>query len=197
MSMKYSLSLPILSFLFLAACAPGSSDVSSRTPKGNPNAVVVVQEFADFQCPACRAALASISNPLIEKYGDTIRFDHMHFPLRSIHRFALEAGEASECAADQGKFWEFVDLAFEKQQELSSEALSVWAEELALDMNTFNRCMSSHAKRDIVLADYEKGRELEVQGTPTFFVNGQRVQTGFDTISATIDAELERLTQRL
>jgi len=195
--MKSSLSLPLIGFVLLSACAPGSSDVSSRTPKGNPNAVVVVQEFADLQCPACRAAHSSISTPLIEKYGDTIRFDIMHFPLRSIHRFALEAGEASECAADQGKFWEFVDLAYEKQQELSSESLGVWAAELELNMTAFNRCMSSHAKRDIVLADYEAGRVLEVRGTPTFFVNGQRVQTGFDTISASIDAELERLTQRL
>jgi protein-disulfide isomerase len=194
--MKHFLFLS-LNLVLLSACTSGSSDVSSRTPKGNPNAAVVVQEFADLQCPACRAAHSSIAAPLVEKYGDTIRFDHMHFPLRSIHRFALEAGEASECAADQGKFWEYVDLAFEKQQELSSEILSVWAQELELDMTTFNRCMSSHKRRDTVLADYEAGRALDVRGTPTFFVNGERVQTGFDTISETIDAELERLTQRL
>lgn len=182
--------------LTLVACG-GSSTETSRLPKGNENAAVVVWEFADLQCPACRGAHSQISQPLVEKYGNNIAFHHMHFPLRSIHRYALDAAEASECAADQGQFWEFVDIAFANQDALSTDALTSWAKELGLDMTTFSSCLRSHEKRDAVLADYEKGREIGVQSTPSFFVNGQRVETGFDTISAAIDAELDRLTQQL
>lgn len=182
--------------LALAACE-GASQASSRPPKGNPNAAVVVQEYADLQCPACRAAHTSISLPLVAQYGDRVRFEHKHFPLRSIHRYALEASEASECAADQGKFWEYVDLAFEKQQEMTLESFAVWAGELGLDTAKFEKCMKGHIHRDAILADYKEGRDLGVNGTPTFFVNGQRAQTGLDTLSELIEAELERLTQKL
>ena len=186
----------LLTSLLLVACGSGSSG-SSRTPKGNPNAAVVIEEYADLQCPACRAAHESITKQLLETYGNRIRYDLNHFPLRSIHRYALEAGEASECAADQGKFWEFVDIAFENQQLLSSEALPAWAENIGLDVSQFEKCLKSHTHRNTVLDDYKKGRELGVGGTPTFFVNGRQVQTGFDTLSEAIDAELARLTQRL
>ena len=182
--------------LALTACGGGSTE-TARTPKGNPNAAVVVLEFADLQCPACRGAHQQISKPLVEKYGNDIAFHHMHFPLRSIHRYALDASEASECAADQGKFWEYVDLAFTNQDDLSTDALRTWAEELSLDMTAYDSCMKSHTKRNTVLADYEKGREMGVSGTPTFFVNGVAVETGFDTLSTAIDAELRKFTQQL
>ena len=194
--MKHTLLLST-TLLLLAACTNGQSDVSNRTSKGNPNAAVIITEYSDLQCPACRAAHVSITNPLIDKYGNQIRLDYMHFPLRSIHRFALEAAEASECAADQEKFWEYVDFIFENQDELSSDSLPAWARQIGLDTTVFDKCMKSHSRRDTVLADYKIGRELGVGGTPTFFVNGKNVQTGFDTLSEAIDAELDRLTQRL
>ena len=86
---------------------------------------------------------------------------------------------------------------FERQEDLSEEAFPAWAEQLGLDTDQFNKCMKSHLKRSAVLADYKVGRELGVGGTPTFFVNGTQVQSGVDTMSAAIDAELEKLTQRL
>ena len=194
-SMKRALLLT--GFLVLAACSNGASGTSSRTPLGGPNAAVTVTGFSDFECPACRGAHLGILKPLMEKYGNQIRYDHMHFPLRQIHRYSLDAAEASECAADQGKFWEYVDILFERQEDLSEEAFPAWAEQLGLDTDQFNKCMKSHLKRSAVLADYKVGRELGVGGTPTFFVNGTQVQSGVDTMSAAIDAELEKLTQRL
>ncbi len=188
--MKKFLTLSILSTGLLVACN-GGDETSMRSPKGNPNAVVVVEEFADLQCPACRAAHTQITGPLLDKYGSDIRFEFKHFPLRSIHRFALDASEMAECAADQGKFWEFVDLAFEKQQDLGMDALTDWAEALGLDTDLAERCWKSHSKRDIVLNDYKEGRERDVGGTPTYFVNGAKVQTGFDTLSEAIDAALK------
>ena len=185
--------------LFLVAC--GSKDEFSkkaeREPKGNPSGAVTVVEFGDLQCPACRAAHTKIVEPLLEQYGKVIRFEFRHFPLRSIHRFAMDAAESAECAADQGKFWEFIDISYAKQNEMSHEAFPKWAEELGMDVDIFERCWKSHAKRDIVLEDYKQGREKEVSGTPTFFVNGERVQTGFDTLSAAIEAKVGQFEQRL
>ncbi len=180
----------------LSACSTGGA-TSSRPPQGNPNATVLVEEFADFQCPACRTAHATVSKPIVAKYGSSIRFEFKHFPLRSIHRFALDAAEMSECAADQGKFWEFTDLAYEHQEDLSIETLMEWAESLGLDTDRAERCYKSHDKRSIVLADYKEGRDRGVQGTPTFFVNGQQVQTGVDTLSAAIDQALKGSTMPL
>ena len=190
--------LAATTILTLSACGPKEPVESSRTPKGNPNAAVVVTEYADLQCPACRAAHQQIIGPVLEKYGNSIRYEFHHFPLQSIHRFARDAGEASECAADQGKFWEFIDHAFANQQDLSFDALSQWGEDLGLDTATYEKCWKSHSKRDIVMADYEEGRELGVNSTPSIFVNGQKLQSnGFDTLSELIDEKLEEVTQRL
>ena len=183
--------------LALVACDNGISEESSRQPKGNPNAVVTVLEFADLQCPACRAAHTSVVQPLLTKYGNDIVYHHMHFPLRSIHRYALEASEAAECAADQGKFWEYVDIACTRQDDMNSDTLNEWAQELGVDMQLYEKCIRSRDKRDTILADYKQGREIGVAGTPTFFVNGQKTEATLEALSAAIDAELERLTQRL
>ena len=191
--------LLLLTAVLLVACADtsGLSKESSRPPRGNPNAAVLVEEFADLQCPACRAAHTKVAVPIHEKYGDRIRFEFQHFPIRQIHRYALDAAEAAECAADQGKFWEFVDLDFEKQDDLDFDALLVWAEELGLDVELFERCWKSHVKKDIVLAGYKEGRDRGVTGTPSFFVQGRKVETGFDTISEAIDEALKGTTMPL
>lgn len=190
--------LLLSTILVLPLVACNNSDVeSSRPPKGNANATVVVEEFADLQCPACRAAEAQVLAPLVEKYGSDVRFEFRHFPLRSIHRYALDAAEMSECAADQGKFWEFIDMAFENQDDLSQESLVEWVEALGLDAQQAERCWKSGSKRDVVLADYKEGRDRDVRGTPTFFVNGEKVQTGFDTLGAAIEEALEGSTMPL
>lgn len=185
--------------LALVACTDttGLSKESSRGPKGNPNAAVTVVEFGDLQCPACQAAHAQITAPLLDKYGTQIRFEFRHFPLRSLHRYALEAAMAAECAADQGKFWEYLDLSYAEQKKLDIGQLSVWAKTLGIDTDLFDRCLGSKIKRDTVLADYEAGQKLGVSGTPTYFVNGKKVESGFDTLSAAIQMELGGVMQRL
>lgn len=187
------LSLAALS-LALAACVDttGLSAESSRSahPKTNANASVVVTEYGDLQCPACRSAFAMLINPLVEKYGTRISLEFEHFPLQTIHPYALPAAEASECAADQGKFWEYIDLVYMNQDKLNRDALAQWATQLQLDMDTFGRCTKSHIKRETILADYEEGSENGVQGTPTFFVNGAKVEATMDALSAAIDAQL-------
>ena len=195
-------SLALLSLLALAACVDttGLSSESSKMPAGNPLAVVVVTEFADLECPACRSANDLLKKPLLEKYATQIRYEYKHFPLRALHRYAMDLAEAAECAADQGKFWEFVDAAFEHQDEVKQqgkEAIDAWGETLGLDTALFDRCRQSHIKKDAVNADYEEGRTAGVMGTPTFFVSGVQTEATIDALSAAIDAQLQGATQRL
>ena len=155
--MKKLVSTLALTFA-LAACVDttGISAESSRPAIGNPNSSVVVAEFADLQCPACRAAHSSIIKPMLEKYGNQIRYEFHHFPLRSAHRYAVDLAEAAECAADQGKFKEFMDLDYEKQPELKKGTIEEWAKSLGLDMDLFGRCTASHIKRDLILKEYDR-----------------------------------------
>lgn len=182
--------------VFLAACVDTTGltgTIHTDThPSTSQNALVTVTEYADLQCPACRAAHATLTAPLIEKYGSNISFDYRHFPLASIHRYAMEAAEAAECAGDQGEFWDFVDHAYEHQADLSSDALRTWAGELKLDTELFDRCVKSHVKRKAIQASYDEGRAKGVQGTPTFFVNGQQTVATIDALTAAIDAALQQ-----
>ncbi len=191
--------LPLLALsLLLVACVDttGLSAESSRPPKGNPDAFVLVEDFADLQCPACAAAHAALNPALLEKYGSQIRFEFRHFPL-SQHPYGLALAQAAECAADQGKFWEYVDTAFTKQLDASAAAIQQWAADLSLDTELFQRCTRSKIKADIVEADREEGRNRDVRGTPTYFVNGEKTENTLDALSAAIDAQLSGGGQRL
>lgn len=194
--MKRLLPLTLSLAFVLAACGVDSTGLSAESkrtphPKTNPAASVVVQEFADLQCPACRSAHTTLLKPIVEKYGTSIRYEFHHFPLRTIHQFALDAAEAAECAADQGKFWEYIDLDYAQQDQMSKAKLREWAEEAGVaDMALFDRCTQSHVKRDEILADYAEGDKMGVQGTPTFFVNGTKVESTMDALTGAIDAQL-------
>ncbi|MBI5155857.1 thioredoxin domain-containing protein [Candidatus Peregrinibacteria bacterium] len=157
-------------------------------PKSNPNGAVIVSEFADLQCPACRAAHETVTLPLLAQYGSVVRFEFHHFPLRSIHRYALAAAEAAECSGDQGKFWEFVDQVYAQQDKLSTAQLAAWAEDLKLDIPLFTRCTKSHIKREAILAEYTAAEQGGVRGTPTFFVNGKQTPATVDDLGKAIEA---------
>jgi protein-disulfide isomerase len=190
-----SIVLASVSLLALAACGvdtTGLSPESSRTATGNVSSGIIFTEYADMQCPACQAAYDLINKPLLAKYGSKVRFEFKHFPLKNIHRYAFEAAQASECAADQGKFWEFIDLAYAKQKSLSSTALREWATELKLDGALFDRCVSSGIKEKVVNDDFAQGSKIGVDSTPSFFVNGKRVRNTLEATSAAIDEALQQ-----
>jgi len=178
--------------LVLGGCASESGPVqlSSRSahPASNPNAAVLVVEYTDLQCPSCRRAHETIVKPLLASHGSQIRYELRHFPLRSLHRHALDAAMAAECAADQGKFWDYTDLAFRKQPQMSRENLRAWGAEISLDMPRFEQCLASEAKREIVLSEYREGKKRDVIGTPTFFVNQTKVEGTLGAIEAAIEA---------
>lgn len=198
--MKHSL-LTVTATLLLVACVDttGLSAASSKTPhpSTDANAIVALVEYGDLQCPACKAAFTQLVEPMIAKYGKKIRVEFAQFPLTSIHQYAMAAAEASECAADQGKFWEFVHLAYTEQEKLSSDQLDVWGEQLKLNADLYSRCRASHIKRDTIMADYEAGKTLGVAGTPSFFVNGVKVESSTDALIKAIDTSLETTKMRL
>ena len=163
--------------LFLVACVDTTGLTheihKNPSPQSNPNGAVIVSEFGDLQCPSCKTAHEAVTKPLLQKYGSVVRFEFHHYPLRSIHRYALDAAEAAECAGDQGKFWEFLDLNYAEQEKLSSSSIfDTWAEKLKLDIPLFDRCRASHFKRAAIMAEYDAGEQGGVKGTPTYFVNG-------------------------
>jgi len=151
--------------------------------KGNPEATVTLVEYSDFQCPAC-AAFQPALDGIMQEYGDSFNLEYKHFPLSTIHPHALSAAIAAEAAGQQGKFFEFHDLLFANQQEWSSVAVPAtfyvqYAEQIGLDIDQFKKQQNSSLLRDKVRADFSDGQELGLTGTPTFFLNGQRMQ--FDT----------------
>ena len=158
---------------------------------GSPNAAVTIVEWGDLECPSCGLEQPTVRE-LRQKYGDRIRFVFRHFPLTSLHPQAEKAAEASECAAEQGRFWEALDKIYAEQNDLSEPALMRDAADLGLDQSRFKECLESGATATRVRRDVEDARALHVDRTPTFFVN-DRVMTGqipLEQFTQVIDLEL-------
>ncbi len=143
--------------------------------KGSAEASVVLVEFSDFQCPACGAAFSLVKD-LLEKYQDKIKFEYRHFPLKQ-HVYAFRAAEASECAADQGKFWEYHDLLFANQAALTKKDLSAYASRVSgLDVELWSDCLTAGAKVKRVEEDLTEAEKQGYNFTPTFILNNQPVE---------------------
>ena len=144
---------------------------------GNPNAAVRIVEFADFQCPACKAAHPIIKQ-VIKENADKVFFVYRHYPLPS-HKNGKIASQAAEAAGVQGKFWEMHNLLYEKQPEWSEvnnpkEVFQDYAQDLGLDTQKFKDDMDNAIR--VVNQDYADGNKLDVAATPTFFINNQKYQ---------------------
>ncbi len=155
---------------------------------GNPNAAVTVVEFGDFECPVCKRE-EPVAKAIRDKYKDKIRFVFRQFPLIHTHPFSERMAEASECAADQGKFWEAVEAIYAHQDELSDDSLRRSATEIGLDLGKFNQCLDSGSLKARVDRDRADGKALGVNATPTFFV-GHQVAEGVPDL-----AELSKMIE--
>jgi protein-disulfide isomerase len=113
---------------------------------------------------------------VIENYPDKVRWIYRHFPLDSIHDYARKAAEASECAGDQGRFWEYTDKLFENYKSINTDFISIVAEGLKLDIPVFNECLSSGKYKAKVSNDLAMGQQAGVRGTPGSFINGQHIK---------------------
>ncbi len=146
--------------------------------EGPANAKVTIVEYSDFECPYCSQAVQTV-NDILKKYPNDVMLVFKNFPL-DFHPYAQKAAEAAECAADQGKFWEYHDVLFSHQDNLAVGDLKYYAKELGLDTDAFNRCLDSGAMAGRVSNDRNEGLAKNVRGTPSFFINGARPFTVFD-----------------
>jgi protein-disulfide isomerase len=144
---------------------------------GPAEASVVVVEFVDFQCPYCKEVYTMVRE-LAAQYGNRVKFIIRDFPLSEIHPEAQAAAEASGCAFEQGndKFWAYHDKLYQNQDSLSVTSYATLASQVNLDEEKFATCMSSHTRSTEILGDLADGAAVGVTGTPTFFLNGYRVQ---------------------
>ena len=139
--------------------------------RGDQDAPVTIVEFSDFQCPYCQS-IESTLKAVLDKYKGKVRLGFRDFPLKQIHPMAQQAAEASRCAGDQGRFWEYHDLLYSNQTRLDSRGLTEHARVAGLDVPRFTACLSSGKFRAPVEGDIQAGATYGVSGTPAFFVNG-------------------------
>jgi protein-disulfide isomerase len=154
---------------------------------GDADAPVTLVEYGDYECPYCGRAHA-IVREVLRMVGAGVRFVFRHFPLAEVHPYALEAAEAAEAAGAQGRFWLMHDVLFERQEALEHGSLVAYAEALGLDTGRFARDLATHAHLARVKSDFRSGVRSGVNGTPTFFVQGTRLDGGwdFDSIAAAL-----------
>ena len=150
-----------------------SIDISGSPYKGPVDAPVVVVEFTDFQCPYC-ARLGSTLDEIMRLYPGKIKIVYKSFPLNS-HRYSWQAATAAMAAYKKGKFWEFYKLLFDNYNQLNDAKIMEISKALGLDTPDFQTLMNSVEIRSKVAADREEGIRLGVNGTPTVFINGKRL----------------------
>jgi len=139
--------------------------------KGNPDASVVIVEFADFQCGHCAVA-AEEMRKLAEQFGDDIVIYFKFFPLGS--PMSDQAAKAAAAAHEQGRFWQMHDLLFANQRQVNSSRIQGFARQLGMNYERFQSDMTEADVQRNVLRDRQEGMAAGVQGTPSFFINGQR-----------------------
>ena len=160
---------------------------------GNENAPVTIIEFSDYECPFCARFFSGAYSQIKEKYIDTgkVKLIYRDFPL-SFHPNAQKAAEAAECAGDQNKYYEMHDKIFENQQAITTTDLKNYAKEIDLNLQDFNACLDSGEMASEVRKDFQDGQSAGVQGTPTFFINEQKIVGAqpFSAFEEIIEGEL-------
>jgi protein-disulfide isomerase len=148
---------------------------------GDENAPVTIVEFSEFQCPFCKRYSEMTLNQIKEKYIDTgkVKYYFRDIPLM-FHPQANDAAKAANCAIEQEKYWEMHDKIFEHQSEWSGNSevvqlLATYAKEIGLDIPKWEECVADQATMDEITADSKTATILGVTGTPTFFVNGEKM----------------------
>ena len=138
---------------------------------GPADAPITIVEFSDYQCPFCRRWHAEVYKPLLAAYPGKIRLVYRNLPLTSIHPDALAAAEAAMCAGEQDVYWKYHDKLFGSES-LGNNVYIQYAQELGLNMPTFEACISNHKYQKAIETDSDFAINLGVRSTPTFFING-------------------------
>lgn len=159
--------------------------------RGNKEAGITIIEFVDIQCPFCARAHPTMKQ-IMKDYAGKVRWVYKHFPLEAIHPEAIPAALASECIWEQkgdDGFWQFVDSAFENRENLGIQLYKDLAKKIGVDMNKFEKCISERKYESKIREDYQQGINVGVNGTPTFFINGKRLNGAqpYDSFKTIID----------
>ena len=169
---------------------------ASDWSKGPETAALTIIEYGDYQCPAC-----GVWHPLVEKMmkeeEGKVRLVFRNFPLSQLHPNALAAAHAAEAAGAQGKYWEMHNMLFENQEEWTPQTeptskFEAYATKIGLDLAKFDADMKSDAIGKKISSDYAGGAKVGIQGTPTFFLNGEKLDNttihGYDDFKKQVDA---------
>jgi len=187
-----------------SASVPGSTgDTVAVNPggghvRGKATAPVTLVEFGDYECPSCGYYYPMVEE-LLRRYPDKVKLEFHHYPLIQMHAHALAAAMAAEAAGDQGKYWEMHDLLYKNQAQWARNPnpeaqFLAYAADLGLDANKFMRSLKSPDVEKRILEDIQRGSNAKVEGTPTFYINGQSLNPlpkGVDEFAAIIDSTLQ------
>jgi protein-disulfide isomerase len=170
---------------------PNDRATDSDHVKGTPESRVTLIEYADYQCPYCGEAYWALKR-LHERYGDDLRLVFRNFPLTQIHPMAEPAAEAAEFAGENDRFWEMHDAIFENQQRLSTAMLVEVGEGLSLDPAALREAIETRRFHPKIHGDFMTGIRSGVNATPTFFINGLRLDGGVEDLDSAIYEALAR-----
>lgn len=159
------------------------------------SAKVTIVEFGDYQCPAC-AAVHTLTKQVLKDYAGKVNFIYRHFPLPQ-HKNALISAEAAEAAGEQGKFWQMNDKLYETQDQWAEnekplDIFTVFTKDLGLDTAKFQADVIANKYQDKINRDQNDGNSLKINSTPTFFINGQKLEgvSGYNDFKSKIDSLL-------
>lgn len=184
----------------IVAASEQNGNIADHTKGSDANKILLV-EYGDYQCPSCGGAHPNI-NELMEEYGDTVTLVFRNFPLTSIHPNARAAGAVAEAAGLQGKFWEMHDMLYDRQSDWSSldatqrtTIFKNYAEGLNLDIEKFNTDIAAANVNAKINFDMALGKSVNVSATPTFFLNGEKIDD--TTSSGIVQGDLTAIKAKL
>ena len=158
--------------------------------RGPESAPVTLVEFSDFQCPACKS-FEPVVEEVINKYSDRLRFIYRHYPLPQ-HDLAFKAAQASQAADLQGKFWEYKKEVFAIQENLKEGSFEEIAQKLGLDLEKFRNDLNDEKTAKKVQQDLSDAKALNLNGTPSFFVNGEKIELdSYQDLLTAVEAKLK------
>ena len=171
--------------------------LENNPSQGPVDAPIILVEFSDYLCPYCARFHAETLTPLLEHYGDNVRFIYREYPIIG-GQASVDISTAAACANLQGKYWEFADLIWanrlsQDRPAIDGAMLANFGTTLELDMDSYNTCREDGTGLNLVIADFDDGRLYNVSATPGFFISGERFTYGavpIEYFMDVIDAQL-------
>lgn len=195
--------LAVAAFFIFTPQAPESSAEPSNHVWSEGSSGIVLIEYGDFQCPACRSYYPALKE-VKEKYKDLVTFQFRHFPLEAIHKNARAGSRAAEAAGLQGKFWEMHDYLYDNQMSWqdTDDPLGVFAGYASIigveDIEKFKNDYRSSEVNAVISADLDAGRKVGATSTPTFVLDGKKLEENpspsLESFSEILDELIEEKT---